>query len=558
MNQKIKTFAINVKEIFPLIGSRKSNSIGRKLLVSILCISSFFVLIQTSLQMKWDYDSGISRIEQLFSQIELGYTASLTKSLWEMHTTQIKSSALGIKQMPNVAKVEVQETIKDKSNGSFKNVTLAEIGVRPKEKFVERDIPILHNGSTIGNLKVFISLQTLYTDLYEKFIFVIISQSIKTCLVSIFILATFNYLVARHLKSMAKFSVATNLTNLDSLLELDRTQDPQPDELSLMVEALNETKANLKKLFASNQMAIKLELELEKKSEKETLQKHHQEQIQAKNQILEVQNERLATTIDTLKVTQDRLVTTEKMAALGGMVKGVAHELNTPIGLSITGVSHIEFETDNLKTLLGANKMKKSDLDDFLTTSIEMSRTISANLTKAAGLIHSFKMVSADHHEELISNFDLRENLENLILNLKESLKTNNVLFNNQLPSLIKVRSFPGVLYQIYTSLINNSVLHAFEHTEGGTVTVSFKKIDKHNYSIIYADDGSGMDDETVKQIFDPFFTTKRANGGTGLGMNILYTLVTEKLKGDISIESKIGKGSVFTINLPINSDRKH
>ncbi|NQZ30788.1 MAG: ATP-binding protein [Oceanospirillaceae bacterium] len=554
----IKTFATNLREVLPFVGNQQAYGIGRRLLFSVLFISSLFVLIQTSLQLKWNYDSGIEDIEQMFSQIELGYKDSLTKSLWEMHIEQLKSSAIGIQQMPGVISVEIYESVRNITSGSYDNITLTSTGERPNSNFVTRDIPIKFDGSAIGNLRIFITLEDLYSELFHQFIFIIIFQIIKTLLVSIFILATFNYLVTRHLTLMANFSRATNLGNLDELLELDRDEYSRPDELSLMVKALNDTKRNLKKLFESEQTAVKLEVELEKNAEKVILQKNHRHLMEQKNEVLEKQNNRLATTINTLKVTQQKLVNSEKMAALGGMVQGVAHELNTPLGLSITGVSHIETETHGLIAKLSANQMKKSDLDNYLSTASDMSSSISASLAQAASLIRSFKMLSPEEHQELISTFDLHENLEDVCSSLRRKLQEKNIIISHNLPAKTQATSYPGILFQVYSNLISNSVLHAFEHIDGGEITIKFNRVNDLYYSISFTDNGCGMDDDTLKNIYQPFFTTKRANGGTGLGMNIIYTLISEKLKGEIHVESALDKGTTFTMSLPFDSAQQH
>lgn len=552
---KIKLLLRQVKYVLPIIANTQSTSIGRKLLLSVLCISSIFVLVQTSLQLKWDYEEGIERIDNIFTQIELGYKDSLTKSLWEMHREQIKSSALGIQQMPNVVRVEIDESVRDTNSGNYKSNTIAKVGNTPADDFITRDIPIYHEAEIVGNIKVYVSLKRLYNDLLDQFLFVIFFQSVKTLLVSVFILATFNFLVTRHLSLMAKFSLATNLDNLDEMLELDRQSSNVNDELTLMVNALNETKVNLKRLFKSDQVALKLQTELEQKVEKEALQKSYQDEIERKNQTLKVQNDKLETTIDTLQETQQKLVTSEKMAALGGMVKGVAHELNTPIGLSITGVSHIQSQTDTLIHKLANNAMKKSDLDAFLESCMEVTRSISLSLNNAASLIKSFKLVSVEQHEDQISHFNLRENLDDILVSINHSLKDKHISIINSIPKEFSAESYPGIYYQIYSNLINNSLLHAFENMASGEINISAKLTSCDEIELKYSDNGCGMNEETVERIFEPFFTTKRANGGTGLGMNILYTLVTEKLMGEIKIESTVNQGSIFTMNLPLNNN---
>ena len=261
-------------------------------------------------------------------------------------------------------------------------------------------------------------------------------------------------------------------------------------------------------------------------------------------------NAELQSTILELKSTQDKLINSEKMAALGGMVQGVAHELNTPIGLSITGASHIQNDTVRIIKLLSENNMKKSNLDDYLFETGNLSKSICVSLDKAASLIRSFKLVSVEQHEELKQNFDVRDNLIDILYSINPSLKEKRIKIINNVDENINLCSFPGVFYQIYTNLINNALLHAFEDRETGEIVIAASYVD-NMLSMTFKDDGNGMTPEVIKKVFDPFFTTKRANGGTGLGMNIIYNLVNEKLLGTIGVSSEIDKGTTFSFEIP-------
>lgn len=536
---------------FSLFSKKKSNSIGSRLLIWVLAVSSLFVIFQTLFQVNNDYKLGLTEIDRRFHQINLSYQGSLSRSIWEVNNSQIISTIEGMLQLPDVVKVVVFETGMEPD---AQRIVLAEMGTIPDAGIREKTMPILieSRGKSlqIGSLKVVISLESLYQNLYGTVISILIFQLIKTFLMSLFILAIFHYLVTRHLIVMAEFSSNTTVHNLDELLVLKRKTLGENDEISLMLKAINDTKKNLKKLVETSDASVKMQLEIAHREQKEQSYKLFQKEIEAKNEKLAESNAELESTILELKNTQDKLINSEKMAALGGMVQGVAHELNTPIGLSITGASHIQNDTVRIIKLLSENKMKKSDLDDYLFETGNLSKSICVSLDKAASLIRSFKLVSVEQHEELKQNFDVRDNLIDILYSINPSLKEKRIKIINNVDENINLCSFPGVFYQIYTNLINNALLHAFEDRETGEIVIAASYVD-NMLSMTFKDDGNGMKPEVIKKVFDPFFTTKRANGGTGLGMNIIYNLVNEKLLGTIGVSSEIDKGTTFSFEIP-------
>ncbi len=547
---KLKDFQQFTK--LSLFSKKRVNSIGTKLLIRVLAVSSLFVILQTLVQLNNDYKLGLSEIDRRFNQLSLSYRGGLARSIWEVNNTQIESIIEGMLQIPDVVKVTVTES---SGNADAEEPILAEVGIMPESGFLQRNLPVtIQSGGVdkkIGSLIIAISLDALYEDLYGTVIFILLFQVVKTFLMSAFILAIFHYLVTRHLVVMAKFSSDTNPNNLGEMLLLDRKSLGDEDEITAMSDALNDTKRNLKKLVQSNEQSVQMHVELAQKEEKEQAHQQFKQQIEAKNEKLADSNNELASTINELKSTQDQLVNSEKMAALGGMVQGVAHELNTPIGLSITGASHIKSDTDRIISLLAGNKMKKSDLDDYLDSTKNLSKSINIGLDKAANLIKSFKLVSVEQHEELKQDFDVRHNLEDILYSIRPSIREKkDIQIYNNIVENIEICSFPGVFYQIYTNLINNAMLHAFEFLDEGEITIFGEYQDQHLLMSV-KDNGCGMNEETIKKVFDPFFTTKRANGGTGLGMNIIYNLVNDKLHGSIRVESKEGEGTIFYFKIP-------
>jgi len=250
------------------------------------------------------------------------------------------------------------------------------------------------------------------------------------------------------------------------------------------------------------------------------------------------------------KKTQDRLVQTEKMASLGSLVAGVAHEINTPVGIGVTVSSLLEEKTQQIESLHASGKMKRSDLEKYLKAAGDASASILSNLNRAADLIRSFKQVAVDQSNEEQRSFRVKDYINNVLLSLRPKLKKTEHQVKVECPADLKINSYPGAFSQIVTNLVMNSLLHGFSGIERGEIQIKFSKTDGE-YLLTYSDNGVGMDANTRRDIFDPFFTTRRSSGGTGLGMYIVFNLVTQTLNGKINCESKPGKGILFTIKIP-------
>ncbi|WP_372681054.1 PAS domain S-box protein [Desulfosarcina sp.] len=256
----------------------------------------------------------------------------------------------------------------------------------------------------------------------------------------------------------------------------------------------------------------------------------------------------------TVKKTQDRLVQTEKMASLGSLVAGVAHEINTPLGIGVTASSLLEEKTRHINSLHAFGKMKRSDLDKYLKAANDASSSILLNLNRAVDLIRSFKQVAVDQSNEERRSFGVKDYIDNVLLSLLPQLKKTKHHVQVDCQEKLQINSYPGAFSQIITNLVMNSLLHGFSGIERGKIQIRFSKT-RAAYVLIYRDNGVGMDENTRLNIFEPFFTTKRASGGTGLGMHIVFNIATQTLNGSISCESEPGKGTVIAIKIPLNQE---
>ncbi len=266
---------------------------------------------------------------------------------------------------------------------------------------------------------------------------------------------------------------------------------------------------------------------------------------------LQETNNALEQSIVHLTEAQTKLVQSEKMAALGSLVAGVAHEINTPIGIGVTAASHLERKAKQYAEQHQAGELTDGDLEGLFDTALKSSTLILANLSRAANLIRSFKQVAVDQSSKKPRIFNLKEYLDELLLSLSPTMnKTKHAVVLTCPPDLV-LNSYPGVFSQIFTNLVVNSLVHGFEEDGSGQIDISITS-SEHQLSIEYSDDGKGMPADLLHKIFEPFFTTRRSQGGSGLGLNIVYNLVTQSLKGQIRCTSELGRGTTFTIELPL------
>ncbi|QFU23921.1 PAS domain-containing protein [Shewanella eurypsychrophilus] len=269
-------------------------------------------------------------------------------------------------------------------------------------------------------------------------------------------------------------------------------------------------------------------------------------------------NDELKQALEQLEYTQSELVNKEKMATLGGLVASVTHEINTPIGISVTAASHLQESVKVFNKKYSQGDISHEDFEQYQGEVHDASTLILSNLARASKLIKSFKQVSVDQSHEEEHEFNLKLYLDEIFLALNPLLSRTKHQYSYQCPDNIIIFSSPGIFYQIISNLFNNSVVHAYPDGGAGKLTLNVVR-STTGLDIIYQDNGCGMPKEVQAQVFDPFFTTKRGKGGSGLGMNIVFNLVTQELSGDIRLDSEIGEGTRFTISLPesllVNSD---
>ncbi len=313
-------------------------------------------------------------------------------------------------------------------------------------------------------------------------------------------------------------------------------------------------------LFINNLLEIQ-NAEIEDKGSKIEKQKN---KITTKAELLEISNTELETQnieydrtlknleniLNKLKKTQDMLIESEKMAAIGNLVAGVAHEMNTPIGIGVQATSGIIDRTTEFAEKLKKREINNIMLINYLSYVYESNKLAYKNLSRLGELINSFKLVSVDQSTEELRKFNIKSYCTDILNSLQSKFKNKDIKVKVDCDENFEIVSYPGVFAQIMTNLIINSILHGFENQNEGQILINAEK-EKENLKIIYQDNGKGMSEDVLKRLFEPFFTTNKQQG-TGLGMHIIYNLVTQKLGGNISCKSEIDDGVTFTIVVPV------
>jgi len=428
---------------------------------------------------------------------------------------------------------------KQRSGISEKSNEMASLQTpRFKEKYLEYMQAIKIEEEIIG----FIYLQTskeYITVITDKLLITSIILIFIVLLIAIFIaLRVERYISAPFLTLVNTIQVAARLRNFQQ-----RCQAMPYREVDILARNINILFARMEKhiaqLDAAEQESAEHSQELENKINKRTA-------------ALKESNQDLLSTLEKLHQFQSQLVESEKMASLGDMVAGVAHEVNTPIGLGVTASTLLADRLEEIKNAFEDKTLKSSQLKKFLHDSSENIAIIYRNLNRAADLISSFKQVAVDQSSEEIRTFNVKELLTEVLLTLRPQLNCLPYIIDIDCPNNLTVNSKPGPIDQILINLIMNSIIHGFEGKDHGRISITVMPL-SNQLNILYKDDGIGVAESIKNKVFEPFTTTKRGEGGSGLGLHLVYNLVTQALGGTIVLNSQLNQGVNIEINFPIS-----
>ncbi|HTH16686.1 MAG TPA: HAMP domain-containing sensor histidine kinase [Magnetospirillum sp.] len=276
-----------------------------------------------------------------------------------------------------------------------------------------------------------------------------------------------------------------------------------------------------------------------------------QAQLASVNQELAKRKAEAEEALTQLREAQETLVQTEKLASLGALVGGVAHEINTPVGIALSCASHLADATERIRKLFEADDVGVEDFEHYMETATDTSHLILGNCERAAALIRSFKQVAVDRTSAERRRFELASYIGETLTSLTPGIRQAGHKVAIDCPPALMVDGYPGALSQVLTNFVMNSIVHGYDEGRSGLLSITVDEPTPGTVRLTYADDGRGVPEEHRTRIFDPFFTTRRGTGGSGLGLHIVYNLVTGPLEGQVTVESEPGKGTRFILTFP-------
>jgi len=506
------------------------DKLTKRLLLYILLCSIFVSVCSTFVQLYASFQDDLTHLEQRFVNIEKSYIPSIASSLWDFNKPLVAQQIQGIVDLPDIGLVEV-------ANDFDYQQQVGNADIDPK-KVIE--FPIVYENENVGVLTVYADYQDIYQQLWLQAGFILTTEFIKIFIIAFVIVLIVNKLITRHLFKIIRYAQQLSGDNLDYQLTLSNRPKAE-DELDYLVSAINYMRLTIKdeiaKLSDAENALITLNSKLEDKVHDRTAK-------------LEASNEQLQQSLDDLTLAQEQLVQSEKMASLGQLVAGVAHEVNTPLGICVTSITALKEKVDSLKRAVDTQDLTKSFLTETLDLLGEYEQIIERSLHKSVELIRSFKSVAVEQHTDPKVNINLHQHIYDVVNTVKTMFKHKKYNINIEVDEEFTLITYPSAWNQILTNFLMNSHIHGFEDRRDGDISIEFTH-SKGYLTLLYYDNGKGIAEDFKKRIFDPFVTTKRGQGGSGLGLNIVFNLVNAKLSGTIkSLDTE--QGVCFKVKVPI------
>jgi len=572
--------------------SNVKQGLSRKLLARVLSVYFVLTLIVTAGQIFTEYLNAKSHIEGELKTLKNTFSTSLTRAIWELNTPQAKSIAVGLMELPIVEGVQIRD-----ENSNY----IADLGRTSKlvgesiTKGVVRD----HSGGTfgysfplifefsgrtslVGDVTLYSSSAIIFSRIEVGIFFLIGNAIVKTAFLVFLFMSAFRTMLTDPLNELTQQITDFNLDDPESS-KLDLSMD-EDNELKVLETSYNKLidemiefqsklagsqhelqKANLRlddqNISLEEEVAKKtatlsrIMLDLEQQKDELLINQRELRQENENRQFIEDElrkrNTELATSMETIQMAKAQLVESERMASLGGLVAGIAHDVNTPLGVSVTATSFLHDRVKKLQSAYENKKLTGNTMTSFLSEAEQTITLLTNNLNRASDLISSFKQVAVDQTSEAEREINVSEYLTEVVQSLAPNFKKTQHTIDIHCPDDLSIKCAPGVLAQILTNMIMNSLIHGFEDKTKGAIRLEISEQD-NNLVINYSDDGRGLDEDTLKRHFDAFFTTRRGKGGSGLGTHIMYKLVTQTLGGDIEAFSKPGEGLKYIITIPV------
>jgi len=573
--------------------ARVKTGLSRKLLIRVLSVYFVLTLIVTVGQIFTEYLATKSHIEGELRTLKNTFSTSLTRAIWELNLDQAESIAEGLMELPIVEGVHIRD-----ENGE----EIARLGIgeelTPTTSIALPGQLVDYSGSVfgysfplifefsgrtseVGDVTLYSSFDIIFGRIKIGVFFLIGNAIVKTTFLVFLFMTAFRRMLSEPLHAItgqmsdfdpehpedSKIDMIIEDDNelrqltesynkvISDLIKSQRKLKGAQDDLTLANKKLDDQNLLLEQEVAKKTASLsQIMLDLERQKDELLINQRELRQENENRQYIEAElrkkNTELATSMDTLNQARDQLVESERMASLGGLVAGIAHDVNTPIGVSVTAASFLEQRLSTLQQDYKDKTLTNKSMSVFIQEAEQTTQLLLNNLHRASELIASFKQVAADQTSEAERRFELDSYLNEVLQSLKPSFKQRPHQIVINCPSPLEVYCAPGVIAQIVTNLLMNSMIHAFEPGQTGHIELTVVDEDEDIF-ITYQDDGKGLDEQHLERLFDAFFTTRGEQGGTGLGTHIMYNLVTQALKGRIEAFSEPGKGLRYEIRFP-------
>lgn len=572
--------------------AKVKTGLSRKLLTRVLSVYFILTLIVTFGQILTEYLNAKNHIESELQTLKNTFSTSLTRAIWELNTPQAVSIAEGLMELPIVEGVQIRD-----ENGKY----IADIGrtnkqaLEPVTSGVMQDHPggtfgysfplifeFSGRTSNVGDVTLYSSIGIIFTRIEVGIFFLIGNAIIKTAFLVFLFLNAFRQMLTDPLAELtqqisefdvdrpesSKLHVRIDDDNelkmlqtsynelIDDLINFKSKLKHAQDELTDANRKLDDQNISLEQEVAKKTASLsKIMLDLEQQKDELIVKQRELRQENENRQYIEDElrkrNRELADSMETLQMAKDQLVESERMASLGGLVAGIAHDVNTPLGVGVTAASFMQERIKNLQSSFDDKKLTSKTMTSFLTEAQQTTTLLLSNLNRASELVSSFKQVAVDQTSEAERDVDLKQYMQEVVQSLAPNFKKTKHKIEVSCPDELVIRCAPSVIAQIFTNMIMNSLIHGFENTRAGLITIDITT-DEDTLFAHYKDNGKGLSEDNLQRHFDAFYTTKRGKGGSGLGTHIMYNLVTQTLGGQIDAESALGKGLDYKISFPL------
>jgi len=546
----------------------------------------------TAGQIFTEYLNAKSHIEGELKTLKNTFSTALTRAIWELNTLQAKSIASGLMELPIVEGVQIRDEdsqyIADlgRTSRSFgESITRGEVRDHAGGTF-GYSFPLIFEfsgrTSLVGDVTLYSSSAIIFSRI-EVGIFLLIGNAIvKTAFLVFLFMSTFRTMLTNPLNELTQQITDFNLDHpesskldlsidednelkvletsynklIDEMIEFQSKLTGTQNELQQANLRLDDQNISLEEEVAKKTATLsRIMMDLEQQKDELLINQRELRQENENRQFIEDElrkrNTELATSMETIQMAKDQLVESERMASLGGLVAGIAHDVNTPLGVSVTATSFLHDRVKKLQAVYDEKKLTGNTMTSFLSEAEQTITLLTNNLNRASDLISSFKQVAVDQTSEAEREINVSEYLTEVVQSLAPNFKKTQHSIDIHCPDDLSIKCAPGVLAQILTNMIMNSLTHGFEDKPKGAIKLEILEQD-NNLIINYSDDGIGLDEATLKRHFDAFFTTRRGKGGSGLGTHIMYNLVTQTLGGGIEAFSQPGKGLQYKITIPV------